>query len=197
MEFILIGKTKLKVSLTASELAAFDTNAEELDYTKPKTKAMLREVLTRAETELGFTCNGGRTLFQVYTSKNGDCEIFVTLTETEDDEGTIHCRSVYDRSHEPLCRSVFGFNNVEWLLTVCKRLCDVGYSGKSSAYIGEDRRFYLFLDGLYSPEYSAVDEYTFICEYGEQENASAMAQYLAEHGKEICNARAVETLSVL
>ena len=158
---------------------------------------MLRKILTGAETELGFTCKGYRALFQVYTSKNGDCEIFVTLTESEESAGAIHCRSVHDRSHEPLRKSVFGFDNVEWLLTVCKRLCDIGYSGKSSAYIGEDRRFYLFLDCLYSPEYSTVDEYTFICEYGEQENASAMAEYLAEHGKEICDTQAIETLSAL
>ena len=183
--------------LTASDLSGFGISAKDLDYTAPKTKQMLREILSRAETELEFVCSEHRTLFQVYTSKKGDCEIFITRLDTAENDGSVHYRSLYDKSEEMPSRGIFGFDQLEWMLSVCRRLYGMGYSGKSSAYIGDDRRFYLLLDSLYSPEYSPVDEYSFICEYGESENLLATTEYLFEHGKEICNDNAVETLSVL
>lgn len=197
MEFILIEKTKLKVTLTAYDMQSFGVCAKELDYTTPETKKMLREILSRAETELGFEYNDHRTLVQVYTSKKGDCEIFITRLDTPETDGAVHYRSIYDMSDRTRNRGMFGFDKLEYLLSVCKRLYDIGYSGNSSAFVGDDRRFYLLLDSLHDPEYSPVDEYSFICEYGESENIIATTEYLFEHGKEICRSDAVETLSVL
>lgn len=197
MEFILIDEGRLKVALSSQELSAFGISAGNLDYTSPETRRMMKEILSRAELELGFVCNDRRTLCQVYTSKKGDCEIFITRLDTTDSEGSVHYRALYNKAEELSGRGMFGFDQLEWLLSVCRRLCDVGYSGKSSAYIGDDRRFYLLLDGLYSPEYSPIDEYSFICEYGESENILATTEYLFEHGKQICGEKAVETLSTL
>ena len=201
LEFILINDGKLKVVLTDTDLEDMGVSAEELDYSTPETKDMLREILSRAERELGFVCNSHRTLVQVYTSRGGGCEIFITRLGTEaidkDSEGTLHYMSAYEKTPELSGRGIFRFEELEWLITVCRRLYEIGYSGNSSAYVGDDRRFYLMLDGLCSAEYFPLNEYSFISEYGESENILAATEYLFEHSKEICRSSAVETLSVL
>ena len=197
MEFILIESAKLKVTLTASDMNSFGIGVGELDYTTPETKKMLRAILNKAETEHGFICNDHRTLVQVYTSKKGDCEIFITKLDSPESERAIHYRSIYGRSDRGVSRRIFSFNKLEYLLSVCKRLYGIGYTADSSAYVGDDRRFYLLLNGLHDAEYSPVDEYSFICEYGESENILAAEEYLFEHGREICGTDAVKILSPL
>ena len=202
MEFIMINESKLKVIMSECDLDDFGVSAEELDYSMPETKDMLRAILDRAEGELGFVCNSHRTLVQVYTSKTGGCEIFITkLTAAagEDctDEPSLHCRSAYEKEEGLSRRGIFSFDELKWLITVCRRLYEIGYSGNSSAYVGDDRRFYLMLDSLCSAEYLPLNEYSFICEYGESENILAATEFLFEHAKEICPTDAVEILSVL
>ena len=86
---------------------------------------------------------------------------------------------------------------MEWLITVCHRLQGIGYAGQSEAYIGDDGRYYLFLEGLDPTGYLPLDEYSFIVEYGSPENVEALRGFLGEHGKPICAEEAVERLGVL
>ena len=200
MDLIPIGEGKLKVSMSNSDLSEFGIESDMIDYSMPETKKMLKEILKKAEAELDFTCKAHRTLVQVYTSRSGGCEIFITqlnATTEKNEYCSLHCRSVYDRSEDDGYCGIFAFDKLEYLITVCRRLYEIGYVGNSSAYKGDDKRFYLMLDGLYSPEYSPVDEYSFICEYGECQNLMAGMSYLFEHGKEICASDAIKTLSVL
>ena len=197
MEFIIIEKSKLKVTLTESDMRTFNVEAGELDYTTPETKRMLRKILNIAEEELGFICDEHRTLVQVYTSKKGDCEIFITRLEDTETENATDYRTIHKDSKGDCSRGIFSFDKLEYLLSVCRRLHLIGYSKGSSAYVGEDRRFYLLLDGLPDPEYVRLNEYTFIYEYGEGENILATIEYLSEHGKEISSPDAVKTLSPL
>ncbi len=202
MEFILISESKLKVILSKNDLAEFDVKAEELDYSKTATKRMFWDIIGRAGRSVGFNCDGARVLIQLYTCRDGGCEMFIsricpTAEEYSDGETSLHYKTMYKKNEELLRKGVYGFDTLEWLITVCRRLFEIGYSGNSSAYIGDDRRFYLILDGLNSFEYSPLDEYSFICEYGETENTEAATDFLSEHGKEICESRAVEILSAL
>ena len=81
------------------------------------------------------------------------------------------------------------------MLNVCRRLINIGYDGESDAYIGEDKRSYLFLSDLDPCGYLPLDEFSFITEYGTAENEEATRSYVGEHAKEICLHRAVEQLS--
>lgn len=202
MEFILISEDKLKVVLSKNDLAEFDMKADELDYSKTETKRVFWDIIGRAARSVGFNCDGSRILVQLYTCRDGGCEMFISrLCSYEEgfgvEETDMHCKKLRKNREGLLRRGVYGFETLEWLITVCRRLCEIGYSGNSSAYVGDDRRFYLILDGLNSLEYSPLDEYSFLCEYGDTENTEALTNFLSEHGKEICPSRAVETLSVL
>ncbi len=200
MEFILINDMKLKVMLTKEDLDEFEIKAEELDYSNTETKRMFWDIIGRAKKNVGFCCDGMRVLVQLYASRDGGCEMFVSKLgsafESYDSEETaaLRFKPLHKSNNERSRPGVFGFDGLECLIRVCKRLCDIGYSGKSSAYIGDDHRFYLFLEGVDMGGYLPVDEYSFINEYGTRENAEATLHFLSEHGKEICKNDAVKTL---
>ena len=204
MEFILINEEKLKIILSKKDLAEFDIRVDDIDYSNTETKRMFWDIIGRAKKCVGFNCDGMRVLVQLYTSRDGGCEMFVSRLgcayeeyDSTDTAASLHCKTLYKKNKTLLRRGVFGFDSLEWLITVCRRLYEIGYSAESSAYIGDDRRFYLFLDGLDATGYTPLDEYSFICEYGSAENIEAAEGFLSEHGKEICLDRAVEILSVL
>lgn len=205
MEFIRINDEKLKIMLSRDDLEEFDVRADELDYSNTETKRMFWDILGRAKRNVGFSCDGMRILVQLYSSRDGGCEMFVSKLGKKTDEyitndeyePELHCKTLYKRDGEDARKGAFGFDLMEHLISVCRRLFDIGYSGSSSAYIGDDRRFYLFLDDLDATGYFVIDEYSFIAEYGTHENIEALTHYLGEHGRMICNTDAVETLGAL
>ena len=89
----------------------------------------------------------------------------------------------------------FAFENISNLINVCLRLVNMGYDGESDAYVGEDKRSYLFLSDLEPCAYLPLDEFSFISEYGTAENEEATRSYVSEHAKEICKTNAVEELA--
>lgn len=203
MEFILITDSKLKVMLTKSDLDEFDIKAEELDYSNTETKRMFWDIIGRAKKCVGFTCDGMQVLVQLYASRDGGCEMFVSklgsslLPQSNASQPDLRYKPLYKRNHDMQKTGAFGFDSLEWMICVCKRLCNIGYSGESSAYIDDNRRFYLFLDGLDEGGYLPYDEYSFINEYGTPENTEATLSFLNEHGKIIRLGDAVEILSTL
>ena len=80
---------------------------------------------------------------------------------------------------------------------ICRRLRGIGYTGSSEAYIDDGRLYYLFLEGLDPTGYLPLDEYSFITEYGTQENAESLRLALQERGTCLCQTDAVDRLGVL
>ncbi len=202
MEFILINDSKLKVMLTKSDLEEFDISADELDYSNTETKRMFWDIIGRAKKSVGFKCDGVRVLVQLYTSRDGSCELFVSKLggtangSYSDQDAPSLCFKPSHKSSQGSSRvGAFVFDSLEWLLSVCRRLNGIGYSGKSEMYIGDDHKFYLFLDGLDATGYISLDEYSFICEYGSSLNTESTRAFLSEHGKLICPTDAVNRLS--
>ncbi len=210
MELLRISDSKLKVMLSREDLASFELRAEDLDYTNTETKRMFWDILNRAKRTLGFDTDGARVLVQLYPSRAGECEMFITRLGAvcrscgegnEADELPIKPLLHYKPSHHPAHGKgkpgAFGFEEMEWMIIVCRRLCGIGYSGESEAYIGDNGKYYLFLDGLDPTGYIPLDEYSFIVEYGSSENVEALRGFLGEHGKAICPKNAVEQLGGL
>ena len=206
MEIIMISESKLKVMLTSEDLQAFELEAEDLDYGNTETKRMFWDVLGRAKHSVGFDTDGQRVLVQLYPSRAGGCEMFITKLgalsckkETGENRPDLHTviqtRPEAKAKAEATHLAAFGFENVERLLSVCRRLMSIGYHGKSDAYFGDDRRAYLLLSLPEVSGYLPIDEFSFIGEYGSHENAEALRQYLGEHARPICRKEAVEVLS--
>ena len=211
MEFILISDSKIKVMLTEEDLKEFEIEADELDYANTDTKRMFWDILSRAKHITGFDTDGQKVLVQLYPSRHGGCEMFVTkigaLHSTEE-SCHIHGKpepiisekiTVKGKSRSALKPkkrvSVFAFDTLEEMLSVCRRLRSLGYSEESSAYIGENRRCYLLLDGVDTTGYEPIDKFSFIYEFGVVENSDATDFFLLERGKSLCSENAVEILS--
>lgn len=204
MEIIMISESKLKIMLSAEDLQAFELAPEDLDYGNTETKRMFWDILGRAKHSVGFDTDGQRVLVQLYPSRAGGCEMFITklgsLHRGESEErADLHTviKSADERpSARPKLRiGAFGFDSVERMLAVCRRLAGIGYNGKSEAYFGDDRRAYLFLSIPESSGYLPLDEFSFISEYGSHENADVLRQFLEEHARAICREDAVELLA--
>ena len=196
MEFLKINENKLKITLRAEELEEWGIVAEDLDCADLRSRAFLRKLLRCAEGEVGFVTERFRTLIQLYVSRDGGCEIFVSRIEPPDSEegdGASHNERI---SVEPVSASslAFRFERIEWLLAVCRRLRQLGFSGESHAYLGPDGSYYLCLEDL--PPMCA-DAYAFIYEYGHGESPDATHSLLRECGRLICPSRAVEQLGIL
>ena len=205
MEIIMINENKLKVMLCKEDLCHFELSPEQLDYSNTETKRMFWDVLSRAKHQTGFDTDGQRVLVQLYPSKEGGCEMFVTKigvlrdnsnenikTYTKEKKQTVLTNSKKDFSY-----SAFRFDDTESMLEVCRRLASIGYIGESSAYFCENGKKYLLLSDIDFDEFAPPDEFSFISEYGDFENSKRLRYYLSEHGKTICEYDAVSTLSKL
>lgn len=81
MELIVISDRKLKIMLTEPDMAKYELQPNTADYGDLHTRAALRHIFEDAQAEIGFETQGERLFVQLYTSRNGGCEIFVTKLE--------------------------------------------------------------------------------------------------------------------
>ena len=81
MELIVICDTRLKIMLTGEDMAHYALGDPCKEEVSPHTREALRHILTDARAEIGFDTEGDRLLVQLYASKGGGCEIFVTKLE--------------------------------------------------------------------------------------------------------------------
>ena len=201
MEMIMVSDRKLKVMLSAEDLAEFDIDSDKLDYTNTETKHLFWEILAQAKQALGFNTDGHRVLVQLFPSRKGGCEIFITKLEnalaSPDQEPQLHYKPSHRSSASDSREGVYRFDSMERLLAVCRRLGDIGYTKDSSAFLGDDRSYYLFLGGMDRSDYLTIDEFSFLEEYGNAESADRIRHFLCEHGKEICPHDAVRILGSL
>ena len=83
MELIVISDSKLKIMLTAPDMVRYDLDGSTKDCTDRRTRAAFRHIFDDARREIGFDTEGERLFVQMYASREGGCEIFVTKLGTE------------------------------------------------------------------------------------------------------------------
>lgn len=172
MEYILINDSKLKIILDSHELAEWDITADELDYANPAARQVFEGLLGYAKKELGFDTAGYKLLLQLFPSKDGGCELFVTRLG-QSAETQVKRQSKEKTTAE---QKAYSFNKLSHLLAVCKRLSEKDFDGDSSAWYDNQGRWFLLLSS------ASVKDLHFISEYGEDENPKTMELYLNEYG---------------
>lgn len=217
MELIVISESKLKITLTPPDMVKYELEGH-TDTVDPHTRRAFRHLLRDAGAEGGFLREGAPLFIQLYASKGGGCEIFVTCLEGGDGfpdgrrENVPHPPSPSrdpSRGEERLLRRireaaaveapslsssirVFRFTHLPHLLALCRRLSQAPYRGRSAVYIEDsptgDSRWYLELE--FSPE--SIRLLPLVTEFTPEISADPL--YLAEHGRQIISQEAVETL---
>ncbi len=186
MEWIRISQNKLKLMLTAEDVRRYALSADaEAGETVPD-KSAFRAILTDVRGMCGFDAAEDKVYIQMYPSKEGGCELFVTRMGLLTLKDAAPALPVRHRA-EP---AAFCFEETDDLLTVCRVLVTRRYRGKSAAWQDEKGRFWLFLT-----ESGARGAFDFIGEFGRRLPAVDVLPFLPEHGRPICRERAVETLA--
>ena len=216
MELIRISDSKLKITLTSDDMAQYELDCDTMDYDNTDTRRAFREIFDHAKSMTGFDTAGDRLFIQLYPSREGGCELYVTklglicAEKREHESSRSHAtlpHSISEAAHEaspypiPLgCgerdrMGAYRFERLESLLCVCRQLSRRGYAAHSSAYRDERDRYYLILRERMGAFGVPCGEFSFISEFGTPENAEHVRIYISEHGTPICEGNAVNTLS--
>ena len=148
METVFINKDKLKIMLTCSEMAKYRIDS---DFSKDKQEAdlIIWDILDDAAVSTGFDTAKGSFYVQMYPSKDGGCELFVTR---------IGPASGFTEKAERLLRDngetfpekklyIYAFGNFEAMLCACRSLSLTHKDALSLAYSDSfSERFFLFLE---------------------------------------------------
>ena len=177
MELILISESKLKIMLSADDMKLYDITCETIDYDDSLSRRAFWDILSEARDRTGFDASGDKVYVQVYPSKAGGCEMFVTKLPpgTEDEIGT---KSEYRAdTRKPVKKCIYRFESIGDLLLSCREMKNCGFSGKSAAYKDTpNNRFYLVTDS----ESPLVSEF-----FGKQCRINSI-YYISEHCQLIC-----------
>lgn len=181
MELIVIDESRIKLMLTAEDMKAYRNAAEESG-----TGEALRGILRAAGMR-------GRIYVEMYPSKTGGCEVFVTkLAERENrtsmKSGNERMLAEY-RNYIFRGRVIYRFDTMPCLLGACAGLMQGGYRGESSAYHEETAgcgAYYLILE---QESHVASEHLGSLCK-------SSVYYYINEHCRKLC-ADAVQILGKL
>ncbi len=173
MELILISDTKLKVMLSPDDMRRFDITCEDLDSTDIASRRAFWSILDEARSKTGFDPSGHKIFVQMYPSRSGGCELFVTRLGGKKDGDTKKSRGfVTDAVPAREEQSLYAFDLLADLLAACRRLSLEEEPPVARAYTDEEhRRFYLVLsaDAPVLSEYNGtrcrVREFAYIEEH--------------------------------
>ncbi|MBE6616733.1 MAG: adaptor protein MecA [Ruminococcaceae bacterium] len=182
MELIVISDSKFKLMLTSSDMASYTGN----------TKEILREIINDAQTKCGYAPISGRVFIQMYPSREGGCELFVTKLEHHDNikmhRGEERALAEYKKYIPKEKRIIYSFDEMSYLLGCCYGLWQTGYLGASTAYVDRDRHnYYLMLD---NETHIAGENMGSLC-------PGYTYYYINEHCDVICGEQAAEKLGRL
>ena len=173
MELILINDSKLKIMLTPADMKEYDISCESVDYRQTETRRAFWCILDDAKHKTGFDAASEKVYIQMYPSKEGGCEMYVTkLGFTSPDENI-------DLAEERDGELAYHFTSIGPLLRVCKCLASMGLSETGEAYRAEDG-YYLLID----PPHGEIipDRFAFLSEFGKKCDAEAIKTYVSEYG---------------
>ncbi len=213
MELIPINNSKLKIMLDESDMKEYNIS-DEADCANGETRQAIRHILDRARDQIGFNTEGSEIFVQLYTSKRGGCELFVTkssFSSLKDDKQidkkpkkikkdecqslTVRGDSHLSSGRSDLGRIIFSFDTLGDLCSVCKILVSKDLLFRSYAYVDGKNYYYLVLENTNSSAYTRLDRLTFILEYGSRERSDHAFTYLCEYAKPICEEDAITALA--
>lgn len=194
MELLVISESKLKIMLDEKDMEKYGLNTSELDYEDPPTRKKLLRILDDVKEHSGFDTAADKLLIQLYPSRDGGGEMFVTklgLLPASAEQSLKRSRGV-----GVFCRGTDIFFTPEFpsLLHMAKLCEGIRYIERSYLFFEEDRGYYLVLDqrgsaGSPSPLWP-------LCEYADRISPSRRA-YIEEYAHPLLEGDAIAKLSEL
>lgn len=195
MEWIRISNNKLKIMLSAEDTKRYELNCEAADIGDAMTRAAFREILSDVQHETGFDAAEDKVYIQMYPSKEGGCELFITriglLLSDETDSKSKPARAQERRRRSNGCAKAFYFAELEALLSLCRRLSKSTQISKSELWRDENGGWWLLLTHATALFPSLFKE------YGKEIPRERAELFLSEHGTRICDEHAVGVMGML
>lgn len=185
MDLIRISEKKLKVMLSRKDMEKYAFDGEKLDYCDDGTRLAFRSILDEAKSRTGFDTADEKVLIQVYPSKSGGCEMFVT--KLGEKEKTKNVCPVPTRSD-----AFFRFDRLEDLTKSCRLLRENGFHGESRLYCAGEKRGRFFLS---LPKDSDRIFFGIVSAFGFPAESGFLYAYLTEYGTLLCPEGAVEKMA--
>ncbi len=186
MELIVISDTKLKLILTAADMKTYALDFDTADYDSPKNRRSIWRLFDEIKTRSGFEIDFDRVLVQVWPSRDGGCEMFISKILAPIAKGKIGEGVVRYITY------VYAFEGLKNLLRVCRALTHMAYAKPSQVWRDEGGRWYLFLEGESGK--TGLHALSFIEEFGVKLNEKHTPM-IHEHAHPIATQCAVEKLS--
>lgn len=225
MELIKISQSRLKIMLTSEDMNEFKLDFPDLtseNCQSPEARRALRCILEKAKEITGFDTGADRVFIQLYPSREGGCEMFVSKTET----AALSCQTElcgnqsistagqqedvqYDARRKPNNEMLFSrseawcFDEVEYLIEACKRLEAHRKTAKrqkihsSRVWVDEEKRYHLIIEYSSRTEKEGEQSFIYLSEYGICEAPEKLLLYIGEHGKSILSQGAIEAFAAL
>lgn len=194
MEHILISPGKLKLMLTRGDVERYDLVSAVDGDADPESRQAFRTLLADAE-QLGFDPGNDRLFIQLYPSKDGGAEIYITRLGSR-----LPQSAGQDGRGERLSVTRIGcFDTLDELAGCCKQLqTSVGKDSDSSAWVeAEPKRWFLVVSELLTYRQFLDDGLkteAIIGEFGRNVKTPASISYIKEHCFNFCEKRAVKIL---
>lgn len=195
MELLLVGSTKLKVTLTEEERHKYCLDGEGVDDGKSEVRRALWELLDEAKRRVGFDTANDKVLIQLYPLREGGCELFITKLGLTSPAAT---RTVARSDRVAMLasgRRIYRFPSLEELIAAARSLSAPCAVRESDAYLFEDGVAYLFLEERHGRS-AGLSEFSRLLEYGDSVPAD-LGDYIREHGECLFTRTAVSDLSRL
>ena len=188
MEIVKINEKSIKISLSSDEVKEYDLGeGKELDA--EEMKRIFSSLLLKAKKEVGFTYAKENIVAEIFSSKDGGCEIFVSCLLDE--------VKMYKDKREELSSlktkaqgQIYSFENIESLIVVLDALKNIDLSLRTSVYYNKNNgKYFLILENVLRKNL----KYAFILEFAKHLK-SPLLQYVTEYFSPICINNAHEVL---
>ena len=209
MELIRINSHKLKIMLTPADMSHFELRADGFAENGDQSGRSVSLLLKELRERFGFEADEAGLSVQFFPSRDGGCEMFISRSsdgKAEEREADTVKEAEKNALQPHRYRSkgscfrrdfAYRFESLEGLLSVCRRLLEIGYICESTAFYDRGHNYYLLLTSLSASPFSIPEELGFITEYGSIQSPSGTRLFLSEHGEAICLSDAVLQLSRL
>ncbi|MBR5314518.1 MAG: adaptor protein MecA [Clostridia bacterium] len=201
MELILISESKLKIMLTADDMADYSITNECMSYENNDTRRMFGKILEKAKEKTGFDSSLGKLFIQVYPAGNGGCEVYVTTENVESCRGKKQDKSQNTpKKKKEYC--VYMFNNLTDAVEACKTLKKCRYENESVFFAEEQsgvKKYYLVLQeempiNIQPSRRRGLCKSDLAEEFGKRVDCKNALMYINEHAKKLVENNAVEVL---
>ncbi|MBO7148300.1 MAG: adaptor protein MecA [Clostridia bacterium] len=197
----MINSEKIKIMLTREDMLRYDISMYLSGHTGNAIKEAFAQVLEDVKAQTGFDTLSKRTVLQVYPSRDGGCEMYLTkassaVSEKKTSEKlTDECKRVPSKTEARHFEdAVFAFDELCTVLDVCRMLNANGYDRPSSLYVCNEK-YYLILktQARIKPGY---DELIRLSDFAKRLDGRITKAYITEHGEPLALENAVYMLSV-